>query len=82
MVQILFFVIICATATCFGSIIGSQWIETFVSPNAAKEEEQNPLLRVEKCEEGCASNQEGSNDYRGRKKRKYFSISSMESLPQ
>ena len=121
LVQILFFVIICATAICFGSIIGcigvlasykavissphhvlsvllvpsalaafgwtlrkigSQWMETFVSPNAAKEEEQKPLLRVEKCEEGCASNQEGSNDYRGRKKRKYFSISSMESLPQ
>ena len=83
LVQILVFVIICATATCFGLIIGyigvlasygavissphhvlstllvpstlvafgwtlrkigSQWMETFVSPNPAKEDEQKPLL--------------------------------------
>ena len=106
MVQILVFVIICATATCFGSIIGyigvlasytavissphhvlsvllvpsalaafgwtlrkigSQWMETFVSPNAAKDEPK-PLLQVEKCEEGCTSFQEDSNNYRVRKK--------------
>ena len=121
MVQILVFVIVCATATCFGSIIGyigvlasytavissphyvlsvllvpsalaafgwtlrkigSHWMETFVSPNAAKEEEPKPLLQVEKYDEGCTSFQEDSNDYRGRKKRKYFSQSSMESLLQ
>ena len=119
LVQILVFVIICATATCFGSIIGyigvlasygavissphhvlsillvpsalavfgwtlrkigSQWMETFVSPNAAKEEERKPLLQVKKCEEGCASNQEGSNDHRGRKKGNIFSRPLMESL--
>ena len=119
LVQILLFVIICATATCFGSIIGyigvlasygavissphhvlsillvpsalavfgwtlrkigSLWMETFVSPNAAKEDEHKPLLQVEKYEEGCASNQEGSNDHRGRNTRKCFSRPSMESL--
>ena len=120
LVQILVFVIICATATCFGSIIGyisvlasygtavntphhvlsillvpsalaafgwtlrkigSQWMETFVSPNAtAKEDEPKPLLQVEKCEEGCASNQDGSNDHHGRKRGKYVSGPSMESL--
>ena len=119
--QILVFVIVCATATCFGSIIGyigvlasytavissphhvlsvllvpsalaafgwtlrkigSQWMETFVSPNAAKEEEPKPLLQVEKYDEGCTSFQEDSNDYHGRKKGKYFSQSSMESLLQ
>ena len=84
LVQILFFVIMCATATCFGSIIGyigvlasygavissphhvlsillvpsalavfgwtlrkigSQWMKTFVSPIAGKEDEQKPLLQ-------------------------------------
>ena len=120
LVQILVFVIICATATCFGSIIGyisvlasygtavntphhvlsillvpsalaafgwtlrkigSQWMETFVSPNAtAKEDEPKPLLQVEKCEEGRTSNQEDSNDHHGRKRRKYVSGPSMESL--
>ena len=54
----------------------------FVSPNAAKEDELKPLLQVEKYDEGCTSFQENSNNYRGRKKGKYFSQSSMESLPQ
>ena len=47
--------------------IGPQWMETFVSPNAAKDEPK-PLLQVEKCEEGCTSFQEDSNNYRVRKK--------------
>ena len=120
LVQIFVFVIICATATCFGSIIGyisvlasygtavntphhvlsillvpsafaafgwtlrkigSQWMETFVSPNAtAKEDEPKPLLQVEKYDEGCASNQEDSKDHHGRKRRKYVSRPCMESL--
>ena len=48
--------------------IGSQWMETFASTNAAREEEQKPLLQVENCEEGCASYLEDSNDHGGRKK--------------
>ena len=49
-------------------------METFAIPstNVAKEEEQKPLLQVEKCEEGCTSYLEDSNDHRGRKKRKYL----------
>ena len=39
-----------------------------------------PLLQVARCEEGCASNQEGSNDHRGRKKGNHFSRPLMESL--
>ena len=61
--------------------IGSQWMETFVSPNAtAKEDEPKPLLQVEKCEEGRTINQEDSNDHYGIKRRKYVSGPSMESL--
>ena len=119
LVQIFVFVIICATATCFGLIIGfisvlasygaavnsphhvlsillvpsalaifgwtlrkigSQWMETFISPIAGKEDDQKPLLQVARCEEGCASNQEGSNDHCGRKKGNHFSRPLMESL--
>jgi len=49
-------------------MIGSQWMKTFVSPNASKEEDQKPLLHVENCEEGCTSYLEDSNDHRGREK--------------